>query len=337
MGRGQEAHDHFVLARDLDTMPWRAPTPSQVALREAAQEEGALLCDVEAMFHERSPEEGIGWELMLDHVHPTVQGQALIAEAVVRSMTGLESPLRITEESLVRLKPWEDYATELGASPYDQYLVVRLMQAFFGTPFVRESNPDAFRRYQQQTERMELEQPPAVRRIIQGWNGKVPLNGIIGGALAGQRKFDEAIPLIRSLQHGTTQYSPAYLEALYNEFTCVVQQAERMDELQQRRVQQAIECGTLISDCGLPDSWSVDQTIAHLHLLLEQYDEAIPFLQRAIPHESGESRTFDEMALIRAYLETGQREKARTLALEGVGRGGSYSEVFRQILQSIGN
>lgn len=335
--RGQDAHDQFVLARDLDTMPWRAPTASQAALREAAQEEGALLCDVEALFRDRSPEEGIGWELMLDHVHPTVQGQALIAEAVIRSMTNLNSPLRITEESLTQLKPWEEYATELGASPYDRYLVVRLMRVFFGTSFAKESNPDAFRRYQQLTERIEREQPQDIRRIIQGWNGKVPLNGIVGGALAGQKQFDEAIPLIRSAQHGRTPYSPAYLEALYNEFTCVVQQAKRFDELQQRRVQQAIERGTLISDCGLPDSWSVDQTIAHLHLLLKQYDAAIPFLLRALPHESGKTRTFDELALIRAYLETGEKEKARTLALEGVLRGGSYSEVYRQLLQSIGN
>jgi len=87
-GDHEKAQHHYVQARDLDTMPWRATSALQQSIRRAAREHGATLCDVEQAFRSQSPGGSIGWELMDDHVHPSLQGQALrIALGLEEQMT----------------------------------------------------------------------------------------------------------------------------------------------------------------------------------------------------------------------------------------------------------
>ena len=84
----QEALAAFVRARDLDTMPWRAPSAYNEVIRSLAAED-ILLADIEKAFRDASPPEGIGWELMSDHVHPSVDGQILMARTMLRAFRPL--------------------------------------------------------------------------------------------------------------------------------------------------------------------------------------------------------------------------------------------------------
>src|SRR5206468_4209648 len=95
--RQNEAREQYILARDLDSMPWRAPSQSISAiLRAAAVSSNASICDLPMVFRAHSPGQAIGWELMDDHVHPTLRGQALVAEAIVDSLTNYNGKLRVT-------------------------------------------------------------------------------------------------------------------------------------------------------------------------------------------------------------------------------------------------
>ena len=91
LGRDAEAWRAFRKARDLDTMPWRAPTAHNAVIRAVAKEHGAVLADVEAAFADAAPVQGVGWEWMVDHVHFSVAGQALLARTVLHSVAGLQN------------------------------------------------------------------------------------------------------------------------------------------------------------------------------------------------------------------------------------------------------
>src|SRR5206468_5174668 len=75
LGRHPEALAEYARARDLDTMPWRATSAAEDAAREAARE-GGILCDMESAFRADSPGGAVAWELMDDHVHFSLRGQA---------------------------------------------------------------------------------------------------------------------------------------------------------------------------------------------------------------------------------------------------------------------
>ena len=91
-GEYGEATAAFTRARDMDRLPFRAPTLFNQILREVASgSEGALLCDAAAAFSTASPHGIVGSELISEYVHPTVFGHYLIARTMVETLAA--SPL----------------------------------------------------------------------------------------------------------------------------------------------------------------------------------------------------------------------------------------------------
>jgi tetratricopeptide (TPR) repeat protein len=77
--RWEQARGVFVLARDADARPSRAPTSLNETIRRLATELGTLLVDVERAFERRAPHGLLGFELFEDYVHPKPEGHRLIA------------------------------------------------------------------------------------------------------------------------------------------------------------------------------------------------------------------------------------------------------------------
>ena len=75
--------------------------------------------------------------------------------------------LKLDEKELERLRPWEAYADQLGASDYDRYSVNRWMRLIFGIPFMKESNPLAYDRFNALTADFEKAQPEEILGILQ--------------------------------------------------------------------------------------------------------------------------------------------------------------------------
>ena len=86
---------------------------------------------------------------------------------------------------------------------------------------------------------------------------------------------------------------------------------------------------------GAPEMWVIQRTIGRLHLLREEYEEAIPFLLAVRPKLNGRSRAVDDRALVRAYLQIGDTDKAREIALDGIAFGGPYSGFYLDLLAGI--
>ena len=133
LGRPGEARAAFALARELDTMPWRAPASHNRAIRAAARESGAVLADVAGAFAEAAPPEGVGWGLMVDHVHPSIAGQILMARTVAAAMGDAQDAV-LPPLDTGRLRGDEAYRQLLGDVPVLRWQVDHNMAELLGSP-----------------------------------------------------------------------------------------------------------------------------------------------------------------------------------------------------------
>jgi lysophospholipase L1-like esterase len=80
-GNDDDARRAFELAREHDLLPFRAPAAINAVVRELTRTTAARLVDVETVFVAAAPRGLVGDELMLEHLHPTVDGYFLLADA----------------------------------------------------------------------------------------------------------------------------------------------------------------------------------------------------------------------------------------------------------------
>ncbi len=71
----------FERARDLDALRFRAPAEFNDLIREVAQRHGAHVVEGEAAFRAVSPGGVVGRRTMLEHLHPTLDGYGVLADA----------------------------------------------------------------------------------------------------------------------------------------------------------------------------------------------------------------------------------------------------------------
>src|SRR5271165_1775450 len=82
LGDFDSAKKHFLRARDLDTLRFRADSKINDINRSVAASSGAELVDADAVFSKASPNGIIGSELIYEHVHMTPLGSYLLARAM---------------------------------------------------------------------------------------------------------------------------------------------------------------------------------------------------------------------------------------------------------------
>lgn len=80
------AKQQFEQAREHDALRFRAPLAINEQIRALAQQYAAILVDTEAAFIANSPQGLVGNSLMLEHLHPNVQGYFLLADSFYRAL-----------------------------------------------------------------------------------------------------------------------------------------------------------------------------------------------------------------------------------------------------------
>lgn len=131
------ARDAFRGASDRDALRFRAPNAINDVIREVAARHGATVVDAEARFRADAPGGTIGSELMLEHLHPTVDGYFLLADAFYEALAAdplLDGHLRdpvpaSVARGRVRLTPADSLVG-----------ILRVRQLMSGWPF---AEPDA--------------------------------------------------------------------------------------------------------------------------------------------------------------------------------------------------
>ena len=86
LGRLEEARNAYLFAKELDVCPLRMLESQRQILRETARKFRLPLIDWQQLLEAQDDHCALGSNFMVDHVHPTIQGHQLLAEAVVAQM-----------------------------------------------------------------------------------------------------------------------------------------------------------------------------------------------------------------------------------------------------------
>jgi tetratricopeptide (TPR) repeat protein len=342
LGKYLPALSEFIQARDLDPLPWRATSLSQQGLLRAAKTHGAHVCDLEKVFRDASPGGIIGWELMDDHVHPTLQGQGLMAKGIIESLTHQEGALHVSTEALSRISDWETYARRLGDNSYDRYGVAHTMRVIFDIGFMRQTNPQAGERFDRTVWQMEEQRPPELRAVMREWQtavphagGKRPLTGMIARVLMRQEKYAEAFELLCIAQKSVPDYTSWHMEYVYFALACQEKLHGALSQAEQTQALDEIKQGKFLLQHGFSDSGLAERYTGRLYQLRGEFADAIPFLIRSRPKLRGFDLVAADEALLLSYVKTGDFENARRVANNGVERSGRYADLYRQMLTAI--
>lgn len=341
-GLVREAREEFVAARDWDTMPWRPPSAAEAALVRAARERAAPVCDLLQAFRDASPGGVIGWELMDDHVHPSLRGQALIAESIVNSLTNFDGPLRVPPSARNGLPPWTEYARRLGENEYDRYGVAHRIRALFNAPFMRANNGPAFERFDALANALENQWSPQVRAALREWQATQPFAGArcpVTAAVAQlELKHDDyaaALTHYEIARQAVPQYTSWRLEYTYYVLYCKQKLHGALDESERQLARATIRQGEFLARHSVSSAGFIERYTGLLHLLCGQYAEAIPFLAASRSRQTGIDRVVVDQTLALCYLQTRQAPKARELLTAALPGAGEFAERYRALLGQL--
>lgn len=339
-GDTQAAREQFRLARDYDTMPWRPTSDVEEAARKAAKENGAVLCDIAAQFREAGPLGAAGWELLDDHVHLSVAGQAAAARAMLGSMTELDGPLRVDRSLLAKLPDDRSYAEKLGDNPFDRYGVNEILTKLFSVPFMRRSNPEALERLGAANSSALAAMPPPAKAAAREWltadphaSEMRPLTAMVARATLAAGGQAEAARLYGIARGQVADFTSWHIEYTYYDIFSRLSSGQPMDESMRQEALAAIEEGDFLLANGkaekvagaAPAADPAAQAQAgvaflngRLHQLIGKERAAVPYLEWASAELTGTNRASAEQALFAAYINSGRHKEASELAERAV-------------------
>jgi len=89
-GKFTEARRKFIKSKDLDALRFRAPSIFNQVIKQLTEQPNTYLVDVETAFLQDSSHGIINHDYMLEHVHPTVRGYFVLAEAFISKIVELD-------------------------------------------------------------------------------------------------------------------------------------------------------------------------------------------------------------------------------------------------------
>lgn len=332
-----EADDAFEKAMDLDPMPWRPPSTSVAAIRRAAATRGAIIADFESVFRQASPIGSPGWDLLSDHVHPSLRGQELAARTVVRAMTRLNGPLAVDPAGVDALPDAEAYAQRQGQNIYDTWGVAHKMRLLGSVSMFKDTNPWMLEDNTEVCQSIEANQPPPVVQQLRHWADpaskmvdRYPVTGGVGDAMMQLGRTDEAAHLYRIAAACSTPYSSRRLGFVFLALAAKVQGGHALDETDRLWARESIDEGRFLIRIGQSDSGQAELFVGELSQVLGDFQGSIPYLLTASRKVSGRFIATADRALVLAYVQTGQVEKAREIVRAGLASGvntGAYREM----------
>ena len=333
LGRDAEAQRTFRKARDLDTMPWRAPTVHNAVIRAVAKEHGAMLADVEAAFVDVAPVQGVGWEWMVDHVHFSVTGQALLARTVLHSVAELQ------DIDLGLLRSEEAYRRALGDLPVERVVAYNKMGAMLAQAPLHQYNGHNAR-YLKQLAAMEGQRLSlGERRGVEQWieqERQGPLVLAVADQLFTERDFVRA-QVHYAAARREVPFTRRGLWAAVQWGWCIKMQGMVLTDEQRDEVRAALkQAGFLAHDPAVGASF-IDFVKGQLYHLLGERDPALLHLERAFLAEDFRRRYALSLfqALAAELVWAGRVEDAREYARLVGGEVGQEAHFLRIVEEQL--
>ena len=333
LGRDAEAQRAFRKARDLDTMPWRAPTAHNAVIRAVAKEHGVVLADVEAAFVNAAPAQGVGWEWMVDHVHFSVAGQALLARTVLYSVAGLQ------DIDLGLLRSAEAYRRDLGDLPVERVVAYNKMGAMLAQAPLHQYNGHNAR-YLKQLAAMEGQRLSlGERRGVEQWieqERQGPLVLAVADQLFTERDFARA-QVHYAAARREVPFTRRGLWAAVQWGWCIKMQGMMLTDGQRDEVGVALkQAGFLAHDPAVGVAF-VDFVKGQLYHLLAEHDSALLHLERTFGDEDFRRRYALSLfqALAAELVWAGRVEDAREYARLVGGEVGQEAHFLRMVEEQL--
>ena len=335
-GDFDEAADHYRKSVDLDPMPWRATKSQNDAIRAAGRDDGAVLCDVQRVFRDHSEGGSVGWELMDDHVHMSLRGQALAARAVVGALVEMDEPLRVDPARFESLPDWEEYASRLGDNPFERYAVAYRMRPMFDIPFFKDANAQASEANDWRLRDIESRMSQAERQGVRRWEDPEvnigfsrPLSSVIGEIAMRQGRFDDAAGLFKVTMNSVSKYTNQSLEYTY--LHCRAQQMSRgwINEETDALAHRALARGRLMIDNSSQPEYMLHRHCGAILRMLGEHAEAIPHLMNARAGCSDQMLVAIDQAIVHSCLERGEFDRALSLADWGIANAGNAAPSYK--------
>lgn len=307
------AQDAYEKARDLDGLRFRASGDFNLALREVAQETNVTLVDMENAFEQASPHGLIGNNLMLEHVHPNIEGYFIMGRELCRAMR--ENGFIANRWDDAKTQPDSVYWQERGVTALDDEVAkIRIAVLTRNWPFVPKEHVVPFV-YQPRNYLGQLAY--ALWKREESWE---KVHVLLAedyekrGELALAAKEYEA--LILQTPYNVSPYLRAGL--LYT-------QLQDFDRAYAR----------LVKSLALEPTADACKIIGAIWLNRRQPGQGVPYLQRALQLAPNDAQTLYN--LTSAYLQLSQAENAHaTLAqLERLAPGSDKVEELRRGLNAL--
>ncbi len=309
----------FDRARALDSMPWRA-LPAVNAVIRGMGDHGATVCDMEAAMREASPHGAIGWELMADHVHMTLAGQALFAHTITRCLTDMPAPLHVDPQALDGLPRWEFYAERLGRNVYNDYVAASRMRTLFEIPFLATSNPNALARVSAECDRLLSAMSPRDREAAEHWHdpglhvsNHRPLTFVVGYYRMMDGDYAGAASLFEVARASVPPVSLWRLQLGWYELKCRRQLHGEVRPEDRPLLEETIDTGLLLNRFV---GFLTPLDPAYLGMtynLAGEHENAIALLDNAVRYAKGVEGWDMVRALADSLVHTGQIDRARLL------------------------
>jgi tetratricopeptide (TPR) repeat protein len=134
------AKPHYLRARDLDTLRFRADGKINEINRRVAAASGAELVDAESILASASQAGIVGSDLVYEHVHLTPRGNYLMARAMLEKLTGSVAAVAGAEQKDSLLSE-EECERRLGFTEYDRArITTEMLNRLQKEPFTGQHN-----------------------------------------------------------------------------------------------------------------------------------------------------------------------------------------------------
>lgn len=287
LGDFSAARADYEQARDLDGLRFRASNDFNVALQEVAQETGAALVDMERVFVQASPHGMIGKELMLEHVHPNIEGYFIMGRELCRAMR--EHDLITNTWDEMKARPDSVYWQERGVTALDEEVArIRIAVLTQSWPFV-----------------------PKERAVPLVYQPKNYFEQLAYAAWKREMSWEKAHVLLAEEYEKHSQwalaakeYEALILETPYNA-SPYIRAGLMYTQLQD--YDRALD--RLMKSIALEPTADACKIAGAIWVSRQQPAQGVPYLQRALQLEPNDGQTLYN--LTGAYLQLGQLDNAR--------------------------
>lgn len=288
-GKYELARGAYYWAKDLDALRFRASEDFNEIIHQIAGQYRAPVVPMKTYFEAESPNGLIGHDLMLEHLHPNVEGHFIMSEAFFDTMRrhGMIAP----QWDAGRIQPAGFYRERWPISEFDRALgALRIRHLTDHWPFKPlASSGDSFAQYRPSGEIESLAYRVAKEEL-----------GFIEGHLAAAKYYETHDQHDKALR----EYQ-AMVTASPFDYQVMLTAAQHL--LEARQLDRAMSF--LFASLNLKDTAFANKWIGQIYLHSRRPQQAEPFLEKANAMQTGDPQVLYNLA--GAYMLNGRLDKAR--------------------------